>query len=121
MIHIKRIYDSVSDDDGYRVLIDRLWPRGFSKEKANIDLWMKDIAPSTDLRKWFHHDFEKWEEFQTKYQEELSDKIELIDELLRLEDEKSTITLLYSTKETERNQAIVLLDVLNKRSKTIKE
>mgnify|MGYP000999248683 CR=1 FL=1 len=119
MIHIKRIYDSASDDDGYRILIDRLWPRGFSKEKANIDLWMKDIAPSTDLRKWFHHDFEKWKEFQAKYQKELSGKIELLNELLRLENEKGTITLLYSTKDTQHNQARVLLAVLDNIAKTI--
>jgi uncharacterized protein YeaO (DUF488 family) len=85
MIQVKRIYDSVTEDDGYRVLIDRLWPRGFSKEDAKVDLWMKEIAPSTELRKWFHHDPDKWMEFQQRYKDELVNKKELIDQLLKLE------------------------------------
>jgi uncharacterized protein YeaO (DUF488 family) len=112
MIQVKRIYDSVTEDDGYRVLIDRLWPRGFSKEDAKVDLWMKEIAPSTELRKWFHHDPDKWMEFQKRYKDELVNKKELIDQLLKLEKEKKVITLLFSAKDREKNQAMVLIEVL---------
>lgn len=72
MIQIKRVYEELGDDDGHRILIDRLWPRGISKENAHIDLWLKEIAPSTELRKWFNHDPEKWEEFKKLYRDELS-------------------------------------------------
>jgi uncharacterized protein YeaO (DUF488 family) len=112
MIQVKRIYDSVTEDDGYRVLIDRLWPRGFSKEDAKVDLWMKEIDPSTELRKWFHHDPDKWMEFQQRYKDELVNKKELIDQLLKLEKEKKVITLLFSAKDREKNQAMVLIEVL---------
>jgi uncharacterized protein YeaO (DUF488 family) len=112
MIQVKRIYDSVTADDGYRVLIDRLWPRGFSKEDAKVDLWMKEIAPSTELRKWFHHDPDKWMEFQQRYKDELVNKKELIDQLLKLEKEKKVITLLFSAKDREKNQAMILIEVL---------
>lgn len=112
MIQVKRIYDSVTEDDGYRVLTDRLWPRGFSKEDAKVDLWMKEIAPSTELRKWFHHDPDKWMEFQQRYKDELVNKKELIDQLLKLEKEKKVITLLFSAKDREKNQAMVLIEVL---------
>lgn len=112
MIQVKRIYDSVTEDDGYRVLIDRLWPRGFSKEDAKVDLWMKEIAPSTELRKWFHHDPDKWMEFQQRYKDELVNKKELIDQLLKLEKEKKVITLLFSAKDRKKNQAMVLIEVL---------
>ena len=112
MIQVKRIYDSVTEDDGYRVLSDRLWPRGFSKEDAKVDLWMKEIAPSTELRKWFHHDPDKWMEFQQRYKEELVNKKELIDQLLKLEKEKKVITLLFSAKDREKNQAMILIEVL---------
>lgn len=112
MIQIKRIYDPVGDDDGYRILIDRLWPRGFSKENAHIDLWMKEVAPSTSLRKWFHHEIENWEEFTTRYWEELKEKHPLLTELKNLEKEHKKITLLYSAKDSKHNQAIVLLEVL---------
>lgn len=112
MIQVKRIYDSVTEDDGYRVLIDRLWPRGFSKEDAKVDLWMKEIAPSTELRKWFHHDPDKWMEFQQRYKDELVNKKALIDQILKLEKEKKVITLLFSAKDREKNQAMVLIEVL---------
>lgn len=112
MIQVKRIYDSVTEDDGYRVLIDRLWPRGFSKEDAKVDLWMKEIAPSTELRKWFDHDPDKWMEFKQRFKDELVNKKELIDQLLKLEKEKKVITLLFSAKDREKNQAMVLIEVL---------
>jgi len=114
MIQIKRIYDSFDMREGARVLVDRLWPRGVSKEKARLDLWMKDIAPSNELRTWYNHEPEKWKEFQKKYKKELEEKTELLKELKQLEKEKNLVTLLYSAKDTERNNAIVLLELLRK-------
>lgn len=112
MIQIKRIYDPVDEEDGYRILIDRLWPRGFSKEKARIDLWMKEIAPSSSLRKWFHHEISNWDEFTIRYKEELKEKRTLLTDLINLEKEHKKITLLFAAKDCLRNQAIVVLDVL---------
>ncbi len=113
MIHIKRIYETPGDHDGYRILVDRLWPRGLSKENAHVDRWMKEIAPSTELRKWFHHEPEKWEAFEHRYRIELSDKKEALTEVLNLEKEHKKLTLLYSAKDTLRNQAVVLQEILN--------
>ena len=112
MIKTKRIYDDKADSDGYRILIDRLWPRGISKEKAGVDLWLKEIAPSTELRKWYDHDPEKWEEFENRYKEELKDKKELINQIKELEKEHKTVTLLYAAKDTEHANAAVLKEVL---------
>jgi uncharacterized protein YeaO (DUF488 family) len=78
MIKIKRIYDKASEEDGLRILVDRLWPRGMSKGKAKVDLWLKEVAPSDDLRKWFSHDPQKWQEFKKRYGKELKDKQELL-------------------------------------------
>lgn len=114
MIKTKRIYDAASTDDGFRILVDRLWPRGVSKEKAHLDLWLKEVAPSTTLRKWFGHDPAKWSEFKKKYKEELQDKKEMIDQLKTLEKQHKAVTLLYGAKDTEHNEAIVLADILNK-------
>ncbi|MDD5655549.1 MAG: DUF488 domain-containing protein [Candidatus Omnitrophica bacterium] len=111
MIKIKRIYESPSKDDGFRVLIDRLWPRGVSKEKAKIDLWLKDIAPSDALRKWFGHREERWREFKKKYLKELEDKEQIIKQLRTIK-KKGAITLLFAAKDTERNNAVVLKDML---------
>jgi uncharacterized protein YeaO (DUF488 family) len=108
MIKIKRVYDPPAKEDGYRILIDRLWPRGLTKERAKIDLWLKEIAPSNELRKWFNHDPEKWEEFKAKYEKELTNKQNLLHEIKQLEKEKGIVTLLYSTKETEHNNAVAL-------------
>lgn len=112
MFKLKRVYEQVQTDDGYRVLIDRLWPRGLSKEKAHIDLWLKEIAPSDMLRKWFGHDPKKWDEFQKKYKEELKGKGELVKQLKDLEKEHKIITLLYGAKDIEHNQAVVLSNLL---------
>ena len=112
MIKIKRIYDSSGDEDGCRVLVDRLWPRGLSKESARVDVWMKEIAPSAILRKWFCHDTEKWEEFIKLYTHELSGNRQMLLEIKRLEKEHKTVTLLYASKDTEHNQARVLYRVL---------
>ena len=84
MFKLKRVYDTSEASDGYRVLVDRIWPRGVSKEKARIDLWMKEIAPSDTLRKWFGHDPERWEEFQRRYREELQEEIGLTSQLQQL-------------------------------------
>ncbi|HET9721937.1 MAG TPA: DUF488 family protein, partial [Candidatus Saccharimonadales bacterium] len=93
MITIKRVYESKGSDDGYRVLVDRLWPRGLSKEKAGVDLWMKDIGPSNELRKWFNHEPAKWPEFQKKYRAELKSKKQMLDELKELAKKHSQLTL----------------------------
>ena len=106
-IHIKRIYDPVSKTDGYRILVDRLWPRGIKKEDAHIDKWMKEVAPSTALRKWFNHEPEKWPQFITKYRAELKASNDFA-ELVSLTNEHKAITLLYSAKDEQHNQAVAL-------------
>lgn len=116
MIQIKRIYEQRGKDDGYRILIDRLWPRGISKEMAGVDLWLKEIAPSTSLRKWYAHDPVKWDEFNKRYREELTDNIKYVKQIANLEKEHGTITLLFAAKEEEFSQAAVLIDLLKKKS-----
>jgi len=111
MIKIKRIYDPYAKADGKRVLVDRLWPRGIKKENARCDLWLKDIAPSDDLRKWFSHDPAKWQEFKERYTEELKNKREAIEDL-RKEARGTTVTLVFAAKDSERNNAVVLKEVL---------
>ncbi|GAA0605785.1 DUF488 domain-containing protein [Virgibacillus siamensis] len=115
-VQIKRIYEDASQDDGIRVLVDRVWPRGMSKEKANIDHWMKEIGPSSDLRKWFGHDPEKFTDFKGKYKDELSSG-EQQDELSKLKDvtkeNNKNVTLLYSAKDEKHNQAVVLKEILD--------
>ena len=112
-IRIKRIYDEQAEDDGYRILVDRIWPRGVSKEKANLDEWNKDIAPSTELRKWFDHKEERFEEFKLKYRNELKEKEEQLNELRKIANSEP-ISLLYAAKSPILNNAIVLKDVLEK-------
>jgi uncharacterized protein YeaO (DUF488 family) len=114
-INIKRAYDAAEKTDGYRILVDRLWPRGIPKEKAKIDLWLKDVAPSDELRKWFGHDPERWPEFQTKYRAELANRKELLQDLKRLEPEHRAITLVYAAKDEAHNDAVVLKDVLGEK------
>ena len=111
-IVIERIYESFSHPGGYRVLVDRVWPRGVSKEKAHLDLWFKEIAPSTELRKWFNHDPVKWNEFKEKYENELNAMPEEVQKMRRLIKDHPDIILLYSAKDEEHNQAIVLRDYL---------
>lgn len=115
MIKIKRIYESPDRDDGARILIDRLWPRGISKSKAKIDLWLKDIAPSNELRKWFGHDLEKCSLFKKKYFTELASKQDLLSQIKQHMKEK-TVTLLYAAKEEGCNNAVALKEYLAKRS-----
>lgn len=111
MITIKRVYDEYSNEDGIRILVERLWPRGISKEKAHIDVWMKEIAPSTELRKWFNHEDNKWDEFVKRYRAELTKNTEL-QKLREITDNNRDITLIYSTKNREHNSAVVLLSVV---------
>ena len=110
-INIKRIYDKPFKTDGVRILVDRLWPRGISKDKAKLDFWEKEIAPSSELRVWFGHKPERFEEFAKKYREELTlhlDKIKKIKKVLN----SHNITLLYAAKDTKNNQAIILKDFI---------
>lgn len=110
-IGLKRAYEPASADDGARILVDRLWPRGISKEKAALDDWMKDLAPSTELRKWFGHDPARWEEFQSRYLTELAahgDALEQIRTLARA----GRVTLIYGAKDEQHNEAVVLRDLL---------
>ncbi|HEY3347927.1 MAG TPA: DUF488 family protein [Nitrospirota bacterium] len=115
----KRVYDEPSPDDGFRVLVDALWPRGLSKEKAKIDLWLKEIAPSETLRNWFSHDRERWEEFRSHYHEELDDKEESVLQLVRAQ-EKGDVTLLYAARDEEYNNAAALKDFLDKQEKAVR-
>ncbi len=114
MIRIKRIYDPPAPDDGRRVLVDRLWPRGVAKDQARIDEWLKEMAPSDALRKWFGHDPARWEEFRKRYREELKSHGELLEQL-RAEGHKGTVTLLFAAKDAEHNNAVVLKEMLEKR------
>lgn len=110
-LYLKRIYEPPAGEDGLRVLVDRLWPRGLSKREANIDLWLKDIAPSAGLRRWFGHDPDKWSEFQRRYRAELEGKAEAID-TLRERAGSGTATLLYAARDEKHNQAVVLKEFL---------
>ena len=110
-IHMKRIYDPPADDDGFRVLVDRLWPRGMPKEGAAVDLWLKDVAPSTELRKEFNHRPERFAEFSERYRAEL-DSNPAVETLLALAAGHPRITLLYAARDTDANNARVLLDYL---------
>ena len=108
MLKVKRIYDSPEKADGFRVLVDRLWPRGLSKERAHLDLWLKEIAPSDALRKWFHHEPARWTEFVAKYRKELASQKGLVQQLRKLEADHGDVTLLYSAHDSAHNQAVVL-------------
>lgn len=114
-IRIKRVYEKPEKSDGTRILVDRLWPRGLTKEGARIDLWLKEIAPSTELRLQFCHDVDKWSEFQKEYLRELEQKTELL-EVIQTRRSEGPVTLLYSAKDTEHNNAMVLRDFLEANS-----
>ena len=114
MIMIKRIYDPPSQGDGKRILVDRLWPRGIKKAEARIDEWLKDIAPSDKLRKWFAHDPAKWPAFREKFRKELADRKDIL-ERLRKEASKGTVTLLFSAKDTAHNNAVALKEIIEQR------
>ena len=111
-VKIKRIYEDAVTSDGIRILVDRIWPRGISKEFANLDDWRKDLAPSTELRKWFDHEESRFAEFSKRYKKELGKHIELIDELVKKTKGKR-LTLVYSAKDEAHNQAVVLKEFLD--------
>ncbi len=118
MINIERIYNKplkndIAKENVCRILVDRIWPRGLSKDETNIDVWEKDIAPSNTLRKWYSHDERKWEEFKSKYDEELKKNKETVDKILRKISQYDEITLLYSSKSEKFNNAIVLKQFLD--------
>jgi len=113
-IWLRRAYESPTRNDGYRVLVDRLWPRGVSRDDAAIDEWMKDLAPSDELRKWFGHDPERWEEFRERYRAELADHEDQLSHLLELI-ENGRVTIVYGAKDTKHNNAVVLREVLEQR------
>jgi uncharacterized protein YeaO (DUF488 family) len=112
MIQTRRVYEMASKEDGFRVLVDRLWPRGLTKEKAAADLWLKEIAPSDTLRKEFHAEKVTWAEFAKKYRVELAKKKELLEEIRGLEKKHGTVTLLYGRNDEKQNQAVVIAEVL---------
>jgi uncharacterized protein YeaO (DUF488 family) len=113
-IRTKRVYDPPSHSDGYRILVDRLWPRGLKKENAALDEWAKELAPSDPLRKWFDHEAERWEEFSKKYQAELKAH-DVLGEFIEKHKSKKLITLLYATKNSELTHAIILKRLLEKK------
>lgn len=115
MIRTKRVYEKAEKADGFRVLVDRLWPRGLTKEKAAADLWLKEIAPSDTLRKEFHGEKVTWPEFEKKYRVELAKKKELLDEIRSLEKKHGTVTLVYGRNDEKQNQAVVIAEALKKR------
>ena len=114
MIHLKRAYDVASPRDGIRILVERLWPRGVSKAHAKIDLWVKAVAPSTELRKWFHHDPDKWVEFRKRYRAELKQAGDVLT-LLKFLCDRESVTFVFAAHDLERNSAVVLKECLESR------
>ena len=114
MLGLKRVYEPAEESDGRRILVDRLWPRGLSKEDAAVDEWMKEIAPSTELRRWFGHDPKKWAEFQKRYRRELRERGALLDQLVQ-KASRGRVTLVYGARDEEHNDAVVLAAVLRRR------
>lgn len=115
-LKLKRVYEPSDKNDGTRILVDRLWPRGMTKAKAGVDIWLKELAPSAELRKWFGHDPDKWTEFKKRYRAELEENDE---QLARLREEikKGTVTLLYGAKDEEHNDAVALAEFLRDQKK----
>jgi uncharacterized protein YeaO (DUF488 family) len=116
-IKLERIYDNPKGGDAFRILVDRLWPRGLSKDKVRVDLWLKDIAPSNSLRKWFGHDEKKWDEFKRKYFKELDKNNDAVNTIIKTAQEQNSITLLYATKEERFNNAVALKEYLEEKIK----
>ena len=114
MIRVKRVYDDREENDGLRILVDRMWPRGLSKERASVDLWLKDLAPSDGLRRWFGHNPKRWSEFKKRYHRELGKHSEVLGAFKERAD-KDTITLLYAAKDISFNNAVALLEYLQGR------
>ena len=111
MLRVKRVYEPRSAEDGFRVLVDRIWPRGVTKADAAIDLWLKDVAPSAELRRWFGHDPQKWTELRRRYAEELDARIGAI-EMLRRKMDEGDVTLVYAARDREHNNAVALKEYL---------
>ena len=116
MIRLKRAYQPASRDDGLRILVERLWPRGVSKQKAQIDLWLKTLAPSTELRQWYGHDPSRWPQFRKRYRAELKGQGDVL-ALLRYVTEERTVTFVYAASDEERNSAVVLKELLERGQK----
>jgi uncharacterized protein YeaO (DUF488 family) len=112
MIRVKRVYEGVGKEDGYRVLVDRYWPRGLTKEKAGIDLWLREASPSDRLRKWYSHDPAKWDSFRARYAKELATRRDLLERIRNIEAHEGTVTLLFSSKELRYNNAVALAGIL---------
>jgi uncharacterized protein YeaO (DUF488 family) len=110
-LSIKRVYEAPAETDGTRILVDRLWPRGLSKERAQVDLWLREVAPSDELRHWFDHDPAKWDEFQTRYRDELRSAAAALQQI-REHLQQGPVTLLYGAKDEVHNQAVVLQQYL---------
>src|SRR5579864_755375 len=111
-LKIKRVYEKPEKNDGKRILVDRLWPRGLTKEKAKVDLWLKEIAPSTELRKWFGHDPKKWRSFRGRYQTEIKHQAEQLN-LIKNKVKEGAVTLVYGARDQARNEAVVLKELLD--------
>ncbi len=111
-IRTKRVYEKPARADGTRILVDRVWPRGVKKEEAAVEHWMKSLAPSSDLRKWFGHDPERWGEFQERYRRELNEAADAVQEICRIAADEGTVTLVYSARDTEHNNAVALREHL---------
>lgn len=116
-VWIRRAYDEPTHNDGYRVLVDRVWPRGVSKEDAQLDEWCKQIAPSTELRKWFGHAPERWDGFRSRYRAELGDRDDLVEALVE-RTRRQRVTLVFGAKDTEHNQAVVLAELIDERRRS---
>jgi uncharacterized protein YeaO (DUF488 family) len=114
MIHLKRTYDGAAKGDGLRILVERLWPRGVAKQEGAIDLWLKDVAPSTELRKWYDHDMAKWPEFRRRYWKELKAQGDLLS-LLKHYAAELPVTFVYAAKDEEHNSAVALKEYLEER------
>jgi uncharacterized protein YeaO (DUF488 family) len=114
MIQLKRVYEKPSRKDGVRILVDRLWPRGLTKERAAVSLWLKDVAPSSELRKWFGHDPAKWKEFQVRYRKELRQKRDAL-KLLKQKSEDRMVTLVYGARDEQHNEAVVLRKLVGRK------
>jgi uncharacterized protein YeaO (DUF488 family) len=110
-VKLKRAYDEPATVDGVRILVDRLWPRGVKKQAAAIDLWVKDLAPSTELRKWFGHETARWTEFERRYTAEVRQHVDLLDKIRKLA-QRGTVTLIYAARDQEHNEAVIIRDML---------
>ena len=111
-VQLKRVYEPSASEDGFRVLVERLWPRGMTKERVKVDLWLKEAGASTGLRKWYGHDPQKWEEFRARYFKELTAHPAIVQQIMQLIQDKGTMTLLYSARDEHHNNAVALKEFL---------